>query len=123
MCDVINGRPLTITGLNIDRRGHGLFHRKLTVGPVAPPDRWRGLEPTRDAAPGVIGPIRKECLIEPKMPKLSSGNLSLIGIVGATRRGKKSCIWNKTEKEKIRRKENKKLVSIVLFCYWKKMEG
>ena len=122
LCDVIKGRPLT-TGLNIDRRGDGLFHRKLTVGPVAPPDRRRVFEPTRYGAPRVIGPIRKECLIEPKMPKLSSGNLSLIGIVGATRR-QKSCIWN-NKGEKKSEKEEKMEISLKIFFlfFWLKKWG
>ncbi len=108
---------LTITGLNIDRRCNGLFHRKLTVGSIAPPDGGSGLEPVTssgEAAPEVAGPIWKESLIEPKMPKLSRGNLSLIWIVGATRRGKKSCIWNNKEKENDSKKKekNRRLVAI-----------
>jgi len=107
--------------LNIDRRGDGLFHRKLTVGPVAPPDRRRVFEPTRYAAPRVIGPIRKECLIEPKMPKLSSGNLFLIGIVGATRR-QKSCIWN-NKGEKNRREEKIEISLEIFFSFFGSKNG
>ena len=94
---------LTITGLNIDWRGSGLFDGKLTVRPIAPNDRRSGLEPKPSAgvaAPRVVGPVRKEGLIVPKMPELGGRYLSLIRIVGATRRGNKTCICNNKEREK-----------------------
>lgn len=99
---VVVEASLTITGLNIDWRCNGLFDGKLTVRPIAPNDRRSGLEPIPSAgvaAPKVVGPVRKEGLIVPKMPELGGGYLSLIRIVGATRGGNKACVWkNKRRK-------------------------